>query len=364
MNKKTKGQVSSGWTMFLGVFSNIFSVALFALTIYAIVYFTENFYNLGKSYSTGTVGIDKEFTLEIDKPRSINDISEVLETNDIILSKWLIIIENLLLGDKNYMVKPGTYELNANMTSNEIMKVLYNNQTELATEKTIIIREGMTIKDIAKYLEENKILEADDFIDVANNGVFDYTFLSDIPQRNNYLEGYLFPDTYRVYAKSTPEQIINKMLFRFQEVYFSEYDALAKSQDLTMDQVITMASIIESEVMYAGEREKVSSVISNRLNQGMPLQMCSTVQYTLDKRRDVITLADLEIDTPYNTYKYGGLPIGPISNPGEMAIRAVLEPADTDYLYFVLKNKETGEHFFTSNYNEFLSAKEKYGQIY
>ncbi len=154
------------------------------------------------------------------------------------------------------------------------------------------------------------------------------------------------------------------MLVRFEDVYFTNYSTLAEEEGLTMDEVIIRASIIESEVMYQGEREKVASVIDNRLNISMPLQMCSTVQYTLDKKRDVITLEDLEIDTPYNTYKYSGLPIGPISNPGEDSIRAVLNHEDTDYLYFVLKDQITGEHFFTSDYNEFLSAKEQYGQIY
>ncbi len=364
MNKKTKHELSNGLSLFLNFFGNFFSILIFAVTVFGIYYFSKEAFELGKDYSTGSVGIDREFVLVVDEETSINKVSKILDDNEIILSKWLIIIENTLLGDKNYVVPTGEYTLNANMTANEIMKILYNNKSDLAREITITFTEGMTLKDIANHLEENDVLEAEDFINVAENHTFDFAFLSEIPQRKNHLEGYLFPDTYRIYAKSTPEQIINKMLSRFEDVYYSGYSTLANEKGYSIDEVITMASIIESEVYYDGEREKVASVIRNRLNSDMQLQMCSTVQYALDKRRDVITYEDLEVDSPYNTYLYGGLPLGPISNPGEASIRAVLQPAETDYLYFVLMDESTGEHFFTSSYEEFLSAKEKYGQIY
>ncbi len=364
MNKETKKDISSGVSMFMNIFANVFSLAIFVFTIWGILYFSKQSYILGKGFSSGSVGIDKEYVLVLDEDTSLNKVSNELDENEIILSKWLLILENAFLGDKNYIVPAGSYTVNANMTSNDIMKILYNNKSNDAIELTITIREGMTVKEIAEYLEEKEILVAEDFIEVANYGDFSYSFLGDIPQRDNRLEGYLYPDTYRVFAKSTPEQVINKMLTRFEDIYYSNYSSLVNESAYSMDDVITMASIIESEVYSDKERRKISSVMHNKLEQGMKLEMPSTIQYALDKQRSEVLTEDLQVDSPYNTFVYSGLPLGPISNPSEASINAVLNPEDTDYLYFVMIDEETGEHFFTADYNEFLATKEKYGQIY
>ncbi|MFV0439963.1 MAG: endolytic transglycosylase MltG [Lachnospirales bacterium] len=364
MDKNRKNRIKRGVETFFGVFDNIFNIVFTLAIIFAIYYFTTYYFNVGRMFSTDSVGIDKEYVLTLNKDTPMSDVSKTLEENGIIQSSLYLTIENIMFGTRGYEVKEGEYRLNANMSTNEIMNELYKDNDDLAEEVTITITEGMTLTGIADYLEELEIVDADEFIEIANTGTFDFAFLTDVPERENRLEGYLFPDTYRIYANSTSEQIINKMLVRFEEIYYSSYDELATQKGLTVDQVVTMASIVESEVVIATERNTVSDVIYNRLEANMPLQMCSTVQYALGKRRDVITYEDLEVDSPYNTYKYSGLPIGPISNPGEASIKAVLEPSGSDYLYFVLKDETTGEHFFTSNYDEFLQAKEEYGQIY
>ncbi len=364
MEKKTSKQLKEGVSMFFSFFDGAFNVVFSVAVLVAIVYFTKHYYEVGRMFSTDSVGIDKEYTLVLEEETSMGDVSKILEDNGIIQSNLFLVLENMIVGTNGYQVKPGSYELNANMTTNEIMRVLYTDETALAEEVTITIVEGMTIKNIGEYLEGLDIVTQEEFIETCENGTFDFSFLSELPDRENRLEGYLFPDTYRIYADATAEEIINKMLVRFEEIYYGNFDYLATEQGLTIDEVITMASIIEGEVMVAEERNMVSSVIYNRLAIDMPLQMCSTVQYSLDKRAEIITLEDLEVDTPYNTYLYVGLPVGPIGNPGEASIRAVLEPADTDYLYFVLQNEETGQHYFTADYNDFLWAKEEFGQIY
>jgi UPF0755 protein len=133
---------------------------------------------------------------------------------------------------------------------------------------------------------------------------------------------------------------------------------------IDMDKIVIMASIIEKEVSITEERDKVSSIIYRRLGEDMPLQMCSTVLYAMDKRKDRLLLSDLEVDSPFNTYRNTGLPPGAISCPGRSSIMAALYPSNSDILYFVLKDEETGEHLFTSDYDEFVVAKERYGQMY
>jgi UPF0755 protein len=228
---------------------------------------------------------------------------------------------------------------------------------EVLPDIIITIPEGFTIKDIAAYLEENEIMEAAEFITACES--YDrnlFSFLSGLPHRPNSLEGYLFPDTYYISAHPSAEEIINKMLTRFDEVFDDELRARAEELGLSIDDAVIMASIIEGEVRVAAERPIVSQVIYNRIDRGMKLEMDCTVQYALDKRQERLLYSDLEIDSPYNTYLNPGLPIGPIANPGANCLRAAMFPEEGDFLYYVLQNEETGEHYFTDDYNDFLSA--------
>lgn len=230
-------------------------------------------------------------------------------------------------------------------------------------ELTLLIKEGQTQQDIANSLEQMGVMTADQFMNACNNTTFDYSFLISMPkdtQRKSKLEGYLYPDTYFIYDNSTPEMVINKLLTRFDELFTSETIKKASDMGLSIDEVVTIASIIEREVKYAPEKPIVASVVFNRLKQGMKLQMDATTLYAKGEHNDRTLIEDTKIQSPYNTYYVDGLPIGPICNPSIDTINAVLNPAKTDYLYYVLKNEQTGEHFFTSDYNEFLKAKEEY----
>lgn len=241
-----------------------------------------------------------------------------------------------------------------------------NTNTNIVDEKKIIkllVKEGETQEDIANTLQELGVVSYDEFMNACNNINFDYPFLDDMPKnpdRKSVLEGYLYPDTYFLNDYDSPEIIINKLLVRFDELYTQEMREKTKSMGLSIDNVVTIASMIEKEIKIPEEKSTAVSVIFNRLKQNMPLQLDATVIYANKKHKDRTLTKDTKIDSPYNTYKVKGLPIGPISNPSIQSINAVLNPANTDFLYYVLKNKNTGEHFYTNNYDEFLKEKNKY----
>ena len=193
------------------------------------------------------------------------------------------------------------------------------------------------------------------FLEAAQNSdaYSDFGFLKDAQKGKNHLEGYLFPSTYQVAPKADEEQIITTMLNQFDTVFTDEYRARAKKLGYTENQIIIIASIIEKEAQVDEDRPKIASVIYNRLDDGMNLQMCSTVQYILGKAKPILSVADTKIDSPYNTYIHSGLPKGPICSPGEASIKAALYPAKTDYMYFVVSEKLDGSHNFSKSYSKF-----------
>lgn len=348
---------------FFNVFGGIMNVVITIVIVYVCYKTFFDYYNIGKNINGTVDGNTVYYTLEVPEDTTIEAVTDELVENGIIPNRYFYKIENILLDNDKTEVYAGTYELNSSMNNNEIAS-MFRDKINYSSEITITIKEGFTNDDIGTYLESKGIITKEEFLNELETGYFDYAFVQEIPMRDNRFEGYLFPETYNIAENATAHDIINKLLGQFEKVYFSGYDQTAIEQGLSMDDVIKMASIIEKEVVVQDEQAKVSAVIRNRLEQDIPLQMCSTVQYVLDVRKDRILLSDLEIDSPYNTYKNKGLPYGPIANPGEAAISAVLNPVDADYLYFVLKNDGSQTHVFTSDYNEFLAAKEQYNQIY
>ena len=168
------------------------------------------------------------------------------------------------------------------------------------------------------------------------------------------------PNTYDVAQGSSAHQIIDVMLAQFDKIYKDEYYARATELGYDLNQIVTIASMIEKETRVETEREIVASVIYNRLRQGMPLQIDATVQYALGEWKDRLTFKDLEVESPYNTYKVSGLPKGPICSPGENSIIAALYPKETDYYYYVLDASMNGSHRFSNDYNTFLKNREDY----
>lgn len=274
-------------------------------------------------------------------------------------------------------LKAGTYVLSKNMSIKQIVDVLCEGNPPKATVK-FTIPEGYTIENIAKALMEKGLITVESQLyDAAKSGdaFMNFAFISDAAATQNanarafQLEGYLFPDTYEVYADASVETILIKMLNRFNEVFSDDYLAHAQQLGMTMDQVITLASLIEREAAAPDDFSKVSAVFHNRLNQDMPLQSCASLSYALGVTKYVFNATEQQTESLYNTYQYHGLPVGPVCNPGKAAIEAALYPNESyvseGYLYFCNQNPaETSELVFAKTYEEHEKNVEKYQQYW
>ncbi|SJZ38550.1 endolytic transglycosylase MltG [Garciella nitratireducens] len=301
----------------------------------------------------------KEKIIEIPKGYTVEDIAKLLEKEGII-KKDLAFEITVRLNNKQDQLKSGKYFLSGSMGVNEIIRNIVNGQTIDDTIK-VTIPEGYELEMIADKMEKCGLVKKEDFIKAAQNiEQYDYPFLKNIPKDKNrkyLLEGYLFPDTYKFPKDVTEKEIIDTMLNRFNQVFKQDYYKRAEELDMTVDDIVTMASLIEREAKYENERALISGVYYKRLNMGMKLQCDATVQYALGERKKRLLYSDLEIDSPYNTYKYTGLPVGPISSVGEASIKAALYPKDIDYIYYVAK--KDGSHVFSRTLKEHNKAKQE-----
>ncbi|HHX13639.1 MAG TPA: endolytic transglycosylase MltG [Clostridiales bacterium] len=298
---------------------------------------------------------DKTMTLvEIPSGSGTETIANLLNDAGMIDSALAFRIQSKLKGlDGQY--KAGQYNLSRSMAMTEIMNLLQEGHS-LTTRVTI--PEGLDIKRLTKLLADKQLIDPVKFADELENGQFDYPFLKDAPAGPNRLEGYLFPETYDLFANASEYDIINTMLKQFNKLFTDKYYARAKELNMDINQVITLASIIEREAVVQEDRPVISGVFHNRLEKNMRLQSCATVQYILGEQKDNLSKADIAIESPYNTYIHAGLPPGPIASPGKLSIDAALWPAETDYLYFLAKGD--GSHVFSKTYQEHLANKAKY----
>lgn len=278
--------------------------------------------------------------INIPSGTNAKEIVHILEKNEIIRKNnylFIILIKLSKLEDK---LKFGEYNLSPSLNMLQILNKLARG--EIVVYK-ITIPEGYTSIQIAELLDKKEIVEKESFLKLVKYGEKSW-------------EGYLFPDTYEVPKKYGPENMFKLMLSNFEQVAVdNKLINKAEQTGFTMDEIITLASIIEKEAKFAEEKRQISSVFHNRLKSGMKLQSCATIQYILGKPKEKLEESDLEIESPYNTYLYKGLPPGPICNPGIDSIIAALEPANEDYLYFVLG--DNGRHIFSKTYEEHLKNK-------
>lgn len=218
----------------------------------------------------------------------------------------------------------------------------------------VTIPEGYNQAQIIGVLTEAGLCTEGEFLEAAANGDYGYDYLP--PAGDSLrLQGFLFPDTYYVTEGDSAESIIAMMLKEFDSCYTDEWKARVSELGLTTQQWVTMASIIEKEAVVSEDRPIISGVFYNRIESGMNLQSCATVQYALGEVKPVLSNEDVQIDSPYNTYINPGLPPGPIASPGYESLYAALYPTETDYLFFVAK--PNGAHIFTTTYEEHLAAK-------
>ncbi len=298
----------------------------------------------------------KEFTVY--EGETFSEITLRLKENDIISSTFLFkVYTRLFYSDKINKIPAGDFTLRGRLNYNQVMNILINESTHKTV--TVTIPEGYELREIARLLDAKGICDEEKFIKTANTYDFNFKYISEIKGKENRIEGFLFPDTYIFLKDGTDEVlVIETMLKRFEEVY-AKYENI--KTDYSVYEIVTLASIIEREARTKTDFYNVSSVFHNRLERNdylSYLQSCATVQYVLKERKSVLSIADTKIDSPYNTYKYPGLPFGPISSPGELAIDAALNPNKTDYLYFL--NDKDGKLYFSKTAAEHERLKNKY----
>jgi len=260
---------------------------------------------------------------------------------------------------ENRSIKAGSYILSPSMNSYQIYKKLINGDQDMIS---VTVPEGWTMRQIARLLEEKNICSADSFLEAATRR----DILDAYRIKGNNAEGFLYPDTYHLPVGYDAESILRIFLDTFEKKISNVYPDW---RELTADQLyekITMASIVEREYRAAEEAPLIASVFYNRLDSWYPrLESCATVTYIItdimgQPHPSRLRQADIEIDNDYNTYERSGLPPGPISNPGYIALDAAFFPAQTDFIYFVLKDVDAGTHNFSSNYDNFMRDKYQY----
>lgn len=253
-------------------------------------------------------------------------------------------------------LRAGEYDLTTQMAYEDVIDLMLAGPS--AEYVDITIPEGFTAEQVAARLAARAGVDAVEVMRLCTSGAAE--FAEEHPYlegaHGGSLEGFLFPATYSIEVDMSPREIVEMMLDHFDTQVATIDLSVAEAHDLSLEDVVTIASILEREAQLAEEFPLVSSVIYNRLARSMKLQLCATVMYTMPDGTSSLTNKDLEQETPYNTYLHEGLPVGPISNPGLRALQAAAQPAATDYLYYVLTGAD-GSQTFTATYDEFLRAK-------
>lgn len=376
---RQRRRLSAGWRVLIYVVSVLAASVLLAL--------------IGWQCADDVLALtkpDREVTITVAEDDTVDDVTETLAAHGMIEYQWLFKFY-CWFSHAEDKIEPGTYELNNVYDYHALVSGMTGMTNRVA--RSVTIPEGFDCDQIFELLEEKGVCKAEELYEAAANGTFDYSFLTELqPGERNRLEGYLFPDTYEFYSVKSeeddedpnwswpegavgddPERVLGKFLDNFERKFddemrlaiddlntelrermaaagFTEEEIEAAMMDT--DKIIIVASLIEKETASAAESATISSVIYNRLcSKVYPLlQIDATVLYALGEHKTELTAADLMVDSPYNTRKYPGLPIGPIANPGLDSIEAALHPEETNYYFYALDTD--GMHHFSETYQE------------
>jgi len=279
----------------------------------------------------------REKTVLVPNGASGHEIAHLLESEHVISSAVAFDALARFRGVQSEM-KAGEFDFAAHTSMEDVLRQVTGAGRQVAVWVTI--PEGYTVKEIAQALDDKGVGSYDLYAETYLHDSLD-VFGTKTPS----LEGYLFPDTYLVPETATPETVAKVMTERFFAELPRDAPARAKRLGLTVPQVVTLASLVEREAKADDERPLIAGVYYNRLRLGMPLEVDATIEYTFDHHKDVITYADLARDSPYNTYKYKGLPPTPIANPGRPSLWAAFYPKPSKFLYYVYAGN--GHHAFS-----------------
>ncbi len=308
-------------------------------------------------------GNDQLVALSISSGQGVKQIGYNLEQKKLIRSRWWF--ETwvwLKRAEKRFVA--GDYLLPGNASVVNLTSLLTGG-VKPTSELNLTFIEGWTVNQIGQYLITNRIGSVKEFEKLTTQPLLilaDNSFLNRelflAAVKAGSLEGYLFPDTYRVYHSAEVEDVLAKMMFNFQKQIKDSWLTEIKNKKITLHELVTLASIVEKEVRSDEDRAMVADIFWRRLSIGQGLQADSTVNYITGKNTPAVSLADLQVDSPYNTYKYRDLPPGPISNPGLSALKAALWPKANDYWYFLTTPQ--GQVIYSRTFDEHKAAKQKY----
>lgn len=306
--------------------------------------------------------VKNDVTFTIQEGEGVKAVSQRLAQEKIVKNRTVFEYAVRTTG-KSDAIFAGTYVFTKGQSMRDVMNAV-TNVSDVANDITITLIEGWTSQDMATYLEEQGIFSAERFIDAVETtdiqnflpGVT-YAFLGDKPPREG-LEGYLFPDTYRIKQQPEPADVVRKLLDNFDAKLTNAMRSDIHKQGRTVFDVVVLASVLEREVLSDADKKNAADVFLKRLQIGMPLQSDATVNYVTGKQDTRPTLQDIEADSPYNTYRYKGLPPGPISNPGLSSLSAAVYPTSNSYYYFL--TKDNGEAVFSRNLDEHNLNRAKY----
>lgn len=303
--------------------------------------------------------------VEIPEGTPVSTMGDILEEQGLIRSSSAFSLLVRVQGAAANL-QAGVHDLSPSMTMPEIVAALQEGAEEAGLLK-VTVNEGLTVDQIAEVVADSTSYSAEDFLNLMTNQEFlaqlvqQYPILTDSynnPNVRYVLEGYLFPATYDVAQGETLESLVTQMVDKTNEV-LSKYQADIDASSYSLQDIMSIASLVEKEGQTTEDRKLIAGVFYNRLEQGMPIQSDISVLYALGTHKEMVTYDDLEVDSPYNLYTNAGLPPGPMNSPSEDAIAAALEPTDNDYLYFYA-NLKTGEVFYTDNYEQHQAWAQEY----
>lgn len=325
----------------------------------AVILFAGAYFYIQKQTETpfNELGFYKNFKISFGE--RVEKIAENLAYEGLIKNAFYF---KVYVWEKNLAasIMAGEYYLSPAMSIGQIANIITGGKA-IVREITVLIPEGLTNAESEKILVGANMVNKSELIEAIKKENLEkypnYEFLKDKPESAGF-EGYLFPDTYRFFKDAKPEDIVIKMLENFDKKFTKEMRMEAAKQGETIFEVLTLASIIQKEVSDSADMKIVAGVFKNRLSVGMALEADSTINFITGKKMPQAALNDLKIDSAYNTYKYPGLPPGPISNPGLDAIKAAIWPEKTPYWYFL--TAPDGKAVYSKTYEEHLKNKAKY----
>ncbi len=312
-----------------GLISSSITASVCIMMIYvSISYYSNTYEHITRN---GSQYIEKEYT--VTQETSISDIATVLDEDGIILLKPAFMVNVIKDGYKNYVVSPGQYQLNTDMSFNEMMSEFKSGEDVIKlkeNEVLVTIKPTFTINNLAELMENKEVCTSEAFLQALNNP-HNYNFVNEIPEREDKLQGY-FPTGDFIFDKNmNADDVVNHLLTRYQSIY-DEY--VSQIGDYTYDEVIIMASIIAKEVRSSDYKADYASYMINRLNNNMPIEAKAPLSFYYNVKMENLTSSQMEENNPYNTFVNAGLPPSPIGLPSTSDIEAVLSPTDSNYLYY------------------------------